>query len=254
MINSFLPKALEPLSSDSLTRVGQDHDGGYVVDQRSVAAADILLGLGMNDDWSFEEEFIKYNKTPTYIFDGTVGQNRFIKNLILSMFRLDKISYFAHWLKTIIKYKLFFRNKAHHIQLLVDDIQGKEFISFPDLVSKYVTDSHQKIFLKIDIEGSEYRLLKHLLAISERIAGMVIDFHNVDLHLEKIIELTKDFSLDLCHVHVNNYGGLNNESIPLAIECTFSAFNCEMNQSISSSGQLDMPNNSEADDIKITFI
>ena len=44
-----------------------------------------------------------------------------------------------------------------------------------------------KIFLKIDIEGSEYRILDDLIRYQDLIKGLVIEFHNIDLHMEKIL-------------------------------------------------------------------
>ena len=42
------------------------------------------------------------------------------------------------------------------------------------------------IFLKIDIEGSEYRILDSILENQNRISGIAIEFHDCDLHLDKI--------------------------------------------------------------------
>ena len=42
------------------------------------------------------------------------------------------------------------------------------------------------VFFKIDIEGSEYRILDDLINYQKVIEGLVVEFHNVDLHLEKI--------------------------------------------------------------------
>jgi hypothetical protein len=41
----------------------------------------------------------------------------------------------------------------------------------------------KNIFLKIDIEGSEYLFLQDIIANEERITGMVIELHDVDIHL-----------------------------------------------------------------------
>lgn len=253
MKTAYLPFALQPVSCDSLIRLGKDFDGGYVIDSRNISSTDILIGLGMNDDWSFEEDFTSSQKVPTYIFDGTVSQARFIKNLILSIVRIDKLSLFFHWLKTIVKYYFFFKNDNHHVKLLVDDLQGDNFITFNNLLQKYSTDSSQKFFFKIDIEGSEYRLLDNLQKISHRISGMVIEFHNTDLHLDKIIQFTNNFSLSLCHIHVNNYGCINQENVPLAIECTYSGNDFNDSYATSFPADIDMPNDPYNEDLQIIF-
>ncbi len=249
----YLPRELRPFSCATLKRIGKDFDGGYVIDSRNIKTSDCLIGLGMNDDWSFEEHFTKLQKIPTYIFDGTVGQSRFFKNLILSITRIDNIFIFIHWIKTIFKYHFFFNGTKKHIKLLVDEIKGEEFISFQDLIKQYFAEEGKKVFLKIDIEGSEYRLLDYLVHISDKISGMVIEFHNVDLHIDKIVKFTNNFSLKLCHVHVNNFGGVNKFNIPLAIECTYSSSSFDNSMDTSCPNEIDMPNNPQSQDLKIIF-
>lgn len=47
-----LPRALRPLPGAKLVRLGKDHDGGYLVSAPDINAAECLVGLGLNDDWS----------------------------------------------------------------------------------------------------------------------------------------------------------------------------------------------------------
>ena len=109
------------------------------------------------------------------------------------------------------------------------------------------------MLLKIDIEGSEYRLLDHLVHISDKISGMVIEFHNVDLNIDKIIRFTNNFSLKLCHVHINNYGGVNKSDVPIAIECTYSSSTFNSSEVASCPNEIDMPNNPQSQDLQIIF-
>lgn len=48
------------------------------------------------------------------------------------------------------------------------------------------TSEADRIFLKVDIEGSEYRLLREIEAYSPNIAGLVIEFHDFDLHRSRV--------------------------------------------------------------------
>ena len=58
------------------------------------------------------------------------------------------------------------------------------------------------IFIKMDIEGSEYRLLDDILKYASDISGLVIEFHDVDLHQERILNFIQKLPLTLVHIHV----------------------------------------------------
>ena len=55
-----------------------------------------------------------------------------------------------------------------------------------DLNQIIKTKKLEKIFLKIDIEGSEYRILDQIIAQQNLLTGMVIEFHDCDLHYRRI--------------------------------------------------------------------
>ena len=48
--------------------------------------------------------------------------------------------------------------------------------------------SIKKIFLKIDIEGDEYKILDQIIKNSENLTGLVIEFHNVSRNIINTIE------------------------------------------------------------------
>jgi FkbM family methyltransferase len=52
---------------------------------------------------------------------------------------------------------------------------------------------HAPFFLKIDIEGSEYRILEEIIELQDFICGIVIEFHNIDLHEDKILSFINNF-------------------------------------------------------------
>ena len=79
-----LQKIFLPKFKTSLIRVGKDNDGGYCVPKKSVINSDLLLSFGLNDDWSFEKDFISINsQTQVFVFDKSVtiafGLNIFSK-------------------------------------------------------------------------------------------------------------------------------------------------------------------------------
>src|SRR5262245_45959977 len=58
-----------------LVRLGRPFDGGYVVNERAVRQSRYLLSFGINDDWSFEEDFRKSSpEAEIFCFDHSVSQ------------------------------------------------------------------------------------------------------------------------------------------------------------------------------------
>ena len=111
--------------------------------------------------------------------------------------------------------------------------------------------NYKNLFLKVDIEGSEYRILDTLVDNKNRISGLVIEFHDCDLHLEAIKNFLKNFQIKLIHIHANNYQPINKKSgLPLVLELTFSK-NCETIKPKILPNELDMPNNKEEPEINL---
>ena len=54
-------------------------------------------------------------------------------------------------------------------------------------------------FIKIDIETSEYRILDELIENQEKFTGIAIEFHDVDLHLDKILKFITSLNMTLAH-------------------------------------------------------
>ena len=49
-----ISKIFYPKNNCSLIRLGNNNDGGYVVEENSIKNSEILLSFGLSDDWSFE--------------------------------------------------------------------------------------------------------------------------------------------------------------------------------------------------------
>ena len=97
-------------------------------------------------------------------------------------------------------------------------VENKEKTDLNEIFSK---NSYENIFLKIDIEGSEYRILDQIILHQNKINGFVIEFHSCDLHFDRIEKFINNFDLDLVHIHINNYSNINQLSNPDVIELTF---------------------------------
>jgi hypothetical protein len=246
-----LPNFFNFRSSRNLIRIGRDNDGGYLISHEDIIDSDMLISLGISDDWSFESNFLKINKVPLLAFDASVGRKFFFRKIKKAIFRIYKPKIFFESLKKYRSYKNFFTGSSIHYEKYVGlESNNKKFITLESILKKI---KNKKIFLKIDIEGSEYRLLDTLIKFEKIISGLAIEFHDCDLHLKKIEQFIKKFKLNLVHIHANNYGLLESiNNLPLVLELTFSK-NAKLNKGYKLPHNLDMPNNKDMDEIKLVI-
>lgn len=249
--SAVLPLFLRPKKGAELVRLGRDNDGGYLVDKRSIISSDFLLGFGINDDWSFEKDFIKYVDVPVVAFDASVGLNYFLKKLRVALSRGSRKS--VYWFRVLMDYRRFFKGSNKHIKKFIGKDEMDHHVSINTISKEIIPPDIKNVFFKIDIEGSEYQVLDELVAISDRISGLVIEFHEVDLNLEKIRSFVENFPLNICHMHCNNYAPLTENLTPPSIEATFTKFDTEDNFVESLPNPLDQPNKVGVTDYLITF-
>ena len=213
-----LPYFLKPNYETNLTRVGNNSDGGYLIPTQSLKNTKILYSFGLETDWSFEEDFYKFTNSKVYVYDHTTDWKLFLKLFI------NKPNKFFKYLQ----YRKFFDSKnKFHIKKMICPINSynptfkKEIITDLDEILTGVSNK-KNIFLKIDIEGSEYRILDQIIKYSFCLNALVIEFHDCDLHLQRIETFIDKFELQLVHLHVNNWSTLNEDNLPGSIELTFS--------------------------------
>lgn len=164
-----------------LRRIGQAHDGGYLIPELAMQEADVVIGYGIANDISFEDSATAIYGKPSYGFDCTCP-------LVHPM-----------------------QKECHFISSC---IAGKESIEqFPSYRSfdqhlDMIRATGKKLFLKMDIEGNEYGTMPDILRYAFKITGIVLEIHFLEtkqiaqaLHLLQILD--KDFLL--VHVHGNNY-------------------------------------------------
>ena len=243
---AFLPKIFLPKKNNSLFRLGSKFDGGYVVSKSDIQKSNLLLSFGINDDWSFEKSFLNYNNIITYCFDGSLTTNFWIKYTINALVRLriNKILNF-------LRFKIFFNSNKHFIKKYISDLYNENHITLSEIINRYCK-GYDKIFLKVDIEGSEYRILDDILLHSKKFSSVVIEFHDFDLNLDRIKNFTKSFPLKIIHIHANNYSDLNKKSIPSTTEITYSYDYQNINVK-KLPNEFDSPNNQYATDYKVKF-
>jgi hypothetical protein len=253
LIPAFLPLYLEPRNGAPLVRIRQEGDGGYVIDSRNIKHADILISMGINDDWSFEEDFYTRNPIPIQAYDASVSAWDFFLRFYIKLALFEPVNAkaaFHLWRR----FKRFFdqTSRIHHPEFVGRDEGGRD-ISLATLLARDIDDTYRNIFFKIDIEHSEYWLLDTLVSIADRIEGLVIEFHSIDRNLKRLEAFINAFPLTLCHVHANNCAQVLDDGLPIVIECSFTRHPCNSRDPVVLPHPLDLPCCCSVDDIAVSF-
>lgn len=242
-----IPKFLKRELTTSLIRLGRNNDGGYLTSSEDVKMADLLVSMGINDDWSFEHDFIEINSIPLSAYDGSISGKIFFKHILNSLKKL-RINSLLRSIKTYKKYKEFFKGQNIHHELYVTNytcLQNKK-ICIKDIFDKY--EYCQNIFLKIDIEGFEYRILDEISRNADKICGLIVEFHDCDLHQDRIKNFIEQFPLNLVHVHPNNCSDISPDGVPHVLEISFSRYS-KLDQIVFFPHKYDMANTTNKPDI-----
>lgn len=251
---------LKPKHKVNLKRLGSAGDGGYLVPTECIQKTQTLLSFGLNDDWSFEENFKKYNrKISIFSYDHTVTRKFWYEFTILAIFYYIKNLKNFNQIFKFLKYNFFFQNKVgnFHIQkkIVTNKISSNE-ISINEIINLHP----ERVFVKIDIENDEYRILNSLSNFKQ-IIGFVVEFHYLDLNytfLQNFLIKNKNFKV--VHLHPNNMGGVDCEGNPTTIEITFinkkycNKYKILKKDNIFKKHFLDLPNDLSRKDIEINFL
>ena len=248
-----LPKFLKPTSNGSFVRLGKDNDGGYIIDKNAMQSADCLVSLGISNDWSFEKDFFQATKRPVIAFDGSVSFFVFAKKVAATLLRVDKPYLVFQWIYLCFDYLYFFTGRKNHIKKFIGPKEFTDHLCLSDAIENLAPAHAQKILLKVDIEGGEYRILEKILLLQDRICYLAIEFHDCDLHTGKIKNFIEQFSLSVCHVHCNNWGEITASGMPQILELCFNIQINNMPPRVQLPMELDQPNNPKSPDISIQF-
>ena len=213
---------LKPYEVDDLIRLGRKEDGGYILSEKVLKNTNILISFGMANDWSFEQDFLNYNKdNKVYIYDHTVNLIYFVKRFYKSVKRLfyfkSSLSNINVKLKELINYLNIDKVKFIHIKKKVDLINSKTHVDIKEIFSQV---NKQKVILKIDIEGDEYKILNVVNKNFKHIYLLIIEFHDIHKNMSKIKKFLNKSKLKLIHIHGNNYAGKNKNKDPNVLEFT----------------------------------
>ena len=254
----MLPQTFFPKFAPRLTRIGRNNDGGYVVSSTSVRNTKMIIGLGLADDWSFEKELLRETGAEVICVDHTVTGEFWRRKAILALIKMLAFqqgpSAVVKQIRTWRAYHQFF--DGHRIVHERKKVGGVG-VGGTNLTSLLEGCPEKGVFLKVDIEGWEYRILEEILDSEGRFSGIVIEFHDVDLHRERIEEFIQKLRLPLVHIHGNNAASLDKHGDPIVIEMTFGhqtdrQINKSRRMHYPVSG-LDQPNDIRHEEIKLNF-
>jgi len=238
-------RAFRPTCLGDLVRLGRPFDGGYVVNDRAVERTRYLLSFGINDDWSFEADF--HNRVPEariLCFDHSVSKDilrekiiealnqilsaRFLLGVLSLNFRGARNKFQVLWraLRLYSDFSHFF--SSENVRLFskgVSNAGSSKFFTISE-VFDLIREPELKengVFIKMDIEQAEFRVLPELSAYCKYVSGMAIEFHDLDILWPNFAGLMRQLeeSFVIAHLHGNNYCDLiPNSRTPKLLEVT----------------------------------
>jgi len=166
---------------NNLIRVGPREDGGYVI--ADGFDYDLFISCGIAGDIRFEDHFLDIHKIKCIAFDGTIQSIPSHRNNI-----------------EFVKKNIGYSNTEKITNL-------KEYIK-----------NNKKIFLKMDIEGSEFNWLDSMTETElENFSQIVLEVHwPFDIYRMNMLKKLNNTHY-IIHIHGNNYGAkidINNDILP----------------------------------------
>ena len=249
---------LRPVIVEEICRVGNLTDGGYVISRSAIEKSEILLSLGLGENWSFEKAFTEINKSASIdIYDHTISFRFFvikvIKGIVKFLLFKEKFSNVLARAKRAKDYFLFWvlktRNTHHQIRI------GEA--SFSEALSRY--KNPDLIGLKVDIEGAEWEILNLIAGNKDRFQFLLIEIHDFDNHVDQLRVFLREMSEQfvLAHLHANNFETLGINGFPKVFEITLlrshgTSISADYRSELPIPG-LDAPNAKNRQDFSIKF-
>lgn len=218
-----LPRVLRPFYCVDLVRVGNDNDGGYLVNYPDILKSDFLLSFGVGDNITFEEQFCSIKDVPLHAYDASVE----------GAFASDNHQHFQKY-----------------VGLADTDTEAS--------IYTILSTAPDNTFLKCDIENGEYPILDAIITYSHKLTGAVFEFHDLTnpVKFGMLMDFMSKLNMRLVHTHINNYGNVHttNGIVPTVLELTFTSSNNVNLQNIELPHRLDSPNNPSAQDELLQFV
>ena len=194
-----------PVAVPDLVRLGGKMDGGYVVSKTAIDHAQGLLSFGLGDDFTFDQDWhVLKPQDPIHMYDASV------KYETLSI-RINTGVRSSIDIKS--EYQQFFQGHVKHIP---------EFISANNFVQALDELGADQVFIKMDIEGSEYGLIDLFVEHHARIVGIAMEWHDCANRSSKWYDAVQKLQqhYDIVHLHGNNHVSPDNDGIFGCMELT----------------------------------
>lgn len=220
---------LTPLNCENYIRLGNKCDGGYVVPADISKKTDILISFGYGYDPSFEYDYIKYTENKVQIYDYSCSFLLLFKSFLKVLKRFitfrKKFKDVLNSYQNLKKHFCFVKNKKINFQKKkVSPINAFSLKNNITVDKIFKNLNYKNVFLKCDIEGSEYLIIDDILNYHSKIDVITIEFHWVEKNLEIFIESIKKILnyYSIVHIHGNNHNPLiDSLNIPDVPEITF---------------------------------
>ncbi len=228
MIDRSLTMAVRP---PCLVRLGRPGDGGYSVPLDVLRTCDGVVGLGVRDDWSFEEAAARamshchgvhlYDPTTTFgwLFRRCLGV---VPKFIAHAATLDRprITEDAHRFLAPIRYLRMPLHSTVHFREWAGGHQGTPLST---IIERLRAQGANRLVLKFDIEGGEYELLGDPGTWATHVALVVAEFHDLEPDPSRFHDLlgTINQHFTPVHIHANSGAGVLPCGFPRVPEFTF---------------------------------
>jgi hypothetical protein len=251
---------LAPVEIEGLTRIGGAGDGGYVVPEALVRDADVLISMGLGPNWQFEKDVRRMNPAMTvHVYDHTVSEKLFTRQYLAEIAALlvGKVgrAQVQRRRRRVQDYREFFGRDATHFRQRIHDRIDHESVDIP---SVFARAGDGRVFVKMDIEGAEYRVLEDVVSYADRVLGLAIEFHDTG-PLRPVFERTMEMvcrRYEIVHLHANNFTPAYRDGFPEALEITFARkdlmHGTARRRQLPIPG-LDRPNDPARPDFRLTF-
>ncbi|MFM8768170.1 MAG: hypothetical protein ACKOD9_10520 [Rubrivivax sp.] len=202
----------------------------------ALMAAQQLISVGINDDWSFEQASTGLNPalrltgvdattTPWYVLRRGF---RFRVEYLLAWVtgRRAKTDFLKTRMPSVSAYRRFWAQHTLILKMLAPHTSATtvclaELMKLPPGSTQ---EAGSRVFLKMDIEGAEYALLDDIVSAAPRLTGLAMELHDLPAHRDRVIQFCAALRphLVLVHLHANTYDGVDPvTALPKVVEATW---------------------------------